>query len=109
MEKINIARECMKSERTALEEGKLNMEKERERLKWKFDAEVAILGEKTKIHVERCRESEKSEERMVKERGELQENQQEEVEREKKTAFNLKEMQKEKNKALLKQERSLHN
>ena len=107
MEKINIARECLQIERTALEERKLKMEKERERLKWKFDAEVAILGEKTKIHVERCRESEKSEERMVKERGELV-NQQEEVEREKKTAFNVKEMQKEKNKALLERERSLH-
>ena len=91
---INIARKSLRSERTALEEEKLNMEKEKE-------AEVAILGEKTKMHTEQCRESEKSEQRMVKER--------EEVEREKKTAINIKEMQKEKNKALLKRERSLHN
>ena len=82
MEKINIARKSLRSERTALEEEKLNMEKERERLKWKFEADVAILGEKTKIHTEMSRESEKSEQRMVKER--------EEVEREKKTAFNIK-------------------
>ena len=46
MENITIARECLKSERTALKEGKLNMEQERERLKWKFDAEVAILGKR---------------------------------------------------------------
>ena len=82
MEKINIARKSLRSERTALEEEKLKMEKERKRLKWKFEADVAILGEKTKIHTEMSRESEKSEQRMVKER--------EEVEREKKTAFNIK-------------------
>ena len=108
MEKINIAGKSLRSKRTALEEEKKNMEKERERLKWKFEAEVAILGEKTKVHTEQSRESEKSEQRMVKERGELF-NQQEEVEREKKTALNIKKMQKEKNKALLKRERSLHN
>ena len=34
MENITIARECLKSERTALKEGKLNMEQERERLKF---------------------------------------------------------------------------
>ena len=82
MEKINIAGKSLRSKRTALEEEKKNMEKERERLKWKFEADVAILGEKTKIHTEMSRESEKSEQRMVKER--------EEVEREKKTAFNIK-------------------
>ena len=82
MEKINIAGKSLRSKRTALEEEKKNMEKERERLKWKFEAEVAILGEKTKMHTEQCRESQKSEQRMAKER--------EEVEREKKTAFNIK-------------------
>ena len=59
MEKINIAGKSLRSKRTALEEEKKNMEKERERLKWKFEAEVAILGEKTNMHTEQCSKSEK--------------------------------------------------
>ena len=81
LENVKIARKCLESERAAMEEEKLKMEKEREIMKWKFYAEVAIFGEKKKMHIEQCRESEKSEERMVKERRELV-NQQEDVERE---------------------------
>ena len=59
------------------------------------------------MHIEPCRESQKSEEIMVKERRELL-NQQKEVERETKTAFKVREVRKIKNKTLLEREKSLH-
>ena len=101
LEKINIAGKCLQSERRAFEQEKLQfkvkVKMEREQLE-KFDAEFE----------QKILESEKSDTRKVKEKGEFL-NQQEELEKGKKSAFKAEEkMQKEKNKALSERERSLH-